>query len=148
MDEYCWRKTSLLSNVSKCASGCFAFLLEIRPKLKTESQNYCQLDGFSRRQHSRQNLHCTSHYPDLGSSSSELCFLPCICSHTLFMWDLMLTVVISSVWSQGSLIPKLCYRSSLQPEGNAPLYCLNAWNNGASCKTPHFIVCALHWVGL
>lgn len=48
----------------------------------------------------------------LGSSSSELCFLPCIGPQTLFVWELMLTIFSSSVWSQGSLIPKLGYRSS------------------------------------
>lgn len=75
-------------------------------------------------------------------------FLLCICSHSLFMWDLMLTIVISSVWSQSSLIPKLCYGSSLQPEGNVLLCCMNTWNNGAPRKSPHFIVCSFYWVGL
>lgn len=116
-------------------------------KLIPESQNYCQLDQFRRRQHSSWNLHCLSYSPDLGFPYSELCFLLCICAHSLFTWHLM-TIVISSVWSQGSLIPKLCYGSSLQPEGNVLLCCMNTWNNGAPRKSPHFIVCSFHWVGL
>lgn len=50
-------------------------------------------------------LHCTTHHTIfvLGSSSSELCFLFCIGPETLFVWELMLTISSSSMWSQGSL---------------------------------------------
>lgn len=93
-----------------------------------------QLDWFSRNQ---------EHTILILAPLPELCFLLHIGSHTFFMWDLMLTIFSSLVWSQGSLIPKLGYRPSLQPDGNVPLYCMNTWNNEASRKSPHFIVCSL-----
>lgn len=95
-----WKKAANHPILEPQISKCLVFLLKI---------DHCNCDqGFPANNTADKILHYAIRHTvsALGSSSSELCFLLCIGPQTLFVWELMLTILSSSVWSQRSLIPE------------------------------------------